>query len=74
VIKLLGVSAWYQRLLKGAIILLGAADVGRREVVPRPVLAPDGVTRSDRDGDERSQGKGGTLRRSLSDQVQLSAL
>jgi ribose/xylose/arabinose/galactoside ABC-type transport system permease subunit len=32
VVDLLGVSVWYQQLLKGAIILLGAADVGRREV------------------------------------------
>ena len=33
VVNLLGVPAWYQQLLKGAIILLSAAaDVGRRQV------------------------------------------
>ena len=33
VVNLLGVSVWYQQLLKGAIILLGAAAyVGRREL------------------------------------------
>jgi ribose/xylose/arabinose/galactoside ABC-type transport system permease subunit len=33
VFNLLGVSVWYQQLLKGAIILLGAAVyVGRREL------------------------------------------
>jgi ribose transport system permease protein len=33
VFNLLGVSVWYQQLLKGAIILLGAAAyVGRREL------------------------------------------
>jgi hypothetical protein len=33
VFNLLGVSVWYQQLLKGAIMLLGAAAyVGRREL------------------------------------------
>jgi ribose/xylose/arabinose/galactoside ABC-type transport system permease subunit len=33
VVSLLGVSVWYQQLLEGAIILLGAAAyVGRREL------------------------------------------
>jgi ribose/xylose/arabinose/galactoside ABC-type transport system permease subunit len=39
-VDLLGVSAWYQQLLKGAIMLLGAAvDVGRRELVRKPSAA-----------------------------------
>jgi ribose/xylose/arabinose/galactoside ABC-type transport system permease subunit len=33
VVNLLGVSVWYQQLLKGAIILFGAAAyVGRQEL------------------------------------------
>jgi ribose/xylose/arabinose/galactoside ABC-type transport system permease subunit len=40
VFNLLAVSAWYRQLLKGAIILLGAAAaVGRRELVHRSSAA-----------------------------------
>ena len=41
VVNLLGVSAWYPQLLKGAIILLGAAAyAGRREVARESAAAP----------------------------------
>jgi ribose/xylose/arabinose/galactoside ABC-type transport system permease subunit len=41
VVNLLGVSAWYPQLLKGAIILLGAAAyAGRREVAGESAPAP----------------------------------
>jgi hypothetical protein len=41
VVNLLGVSAWYPQLLKGAIILLGAAAyAGRREVARESAPAP----------------------------------
>jgi ribose/xylose/arabinose/galactoside ABC-type transport system permease subunit len=41
VVNLLGVSAWYPQLLKGAIILLGAATyAGRREVARESAPAP----------------------------------
>ena len=39
VVNLLGVSAWYPQLLKGAIIVLGAAAYGGRREVARE-LAP----------------------------------
>jgi ribose/xylose/arabinose/galactoside ABC-type transport system permease subunit len=41
VVNLLGVSVWYQQLLKGAIIPLGAAAcVGRRELARERAPAP----------------------------------
>ena len=40
VVNLLGVSAWYPQLLKGAIILLGAAAYAGREVARESAPAP----------------------------------